>query len=352
MRIALICILCVVCTVILLPFTGCGANENAAAVTRDNAGALAPSSPEGEPETLLEFTAPTPLPVAKHTAASPSDLSGGIVAATFTLSPTPNVTPEPTATPAPTPLPYELKTVEREKGYVKGHDVKLREGPGTEYDVIDIIRYHSKVVITAKTTGEQDIWYQIEVDDQEGFMSKEFVGLGGTPTPTPTPKATAKPTTKPTAKPTETPEEEKNQDVEIPEIQEEEEEISQGDKGDYSDDDIYLAAKLIYAEGKNQSTESFLAMANLLWNRCNSSRFGGSVEREVYRSGQFSVVEYDSFKDLAPSKAALSAAERVFNGGERVLPAGVLYFRSARSSKSWGSHEFYKTIGGNDYYYH
>ena len=92
-------------------------------------------------------------------------------------------------------------------------------------------------------------------------------------------------------------------------------------------------------------------MASVLYNRCNSSRFGGSVEREVYRSGQFSVVNYSSFESLVPSSAALAAAEEVFNGGNRTIPAGVMYFRSASSGQNWSSREFYKTIGGNNYYY-
>ena len=64
------------------------------------------------------------------------------------------------------------------------------------------------------------------------------------------------------------------------------------------------------------------------------------------------MVDNSSFEALAPSSAAQRAAEAVFNGGERTIPAGVMYFRSASKGKNWSSsREFYKTIGGNNYYY-
>ncbi len=240
----------------------------------------------------------------------------------------------PTASPDPTPA-YGMKTINDEKGYIKGHDVNLRSGPGTQYDVVGSVNYHTTVVITAKN----DLWYCITCNDgKTGYMLKEFVGVGAIPTPTLTPKPTKKATVKPTEKSTSKP---------TPEPV-----IEAGGDGDYSKEEVYLVAKLIYAEGKNQSDESFLAMASVVYNRCNSSRFGGTPEQEVYRSNQFSVVKYDSFPDLVPSSAAYSAAKEVFLNGNRTIPAGVMYFRSASSGEYWSSSRtFYKKIGGNNYYY-
>ncbi len=265
------------------------------------------------------------------TAAPPVPMSAPAVSAT----PGPTAAaaaPAATQKPSPEPTPaYRLTKVNNEKGHVKGHDVNLRQGPGTEYEVIKQIDYLSTVVITGKT----DAWYRVKLGEATGFILKEFISLGAEPTPVPTP------TPKPKPKATATPKTSSSQTS-----------VKQGEKGDYSENDLYLAAKLIYAEGNSQSTESFRAMANVLYNRCKSKKFGGTVEKEVYRSGQFSVVKKSSFEGMKPNSKALKAAEEVFNEGVRVLPEGVMYFRAARLGTSWGSsREFYKTIGGNNYYY-
>lgn len=311
-----------------LVLIGCAAGIESAAPVRE----------ETEESDVLEIPASTASSAPALLAAHPTPVT---ISPDGEPSPTPDAVPTPIATVKPTPEPtpeYELLNIKDTAGYIKGHDVNLRSGPGTDYKKIGEVGYHTTVTITAKT----EEWYRIETDDLEGFILKEFVGVGAIPTPTPTPKPKAKTTPKPTPKPKE---EEAPKATPEPEIE-------SGGQGDYTEDEIYLVAKLIYAEGKNQSTESFMAMASVLYNRCNSKRFGGSVQREVYRSGQFSVVDSSSFADLVPSSAALRAAESVFNGGDRTIPAGVMYFRSASQGKNWSSsREFYKTIGGNNYYY-
>lgn len=280
-----------------------------------------------------------------------------------TPSPTATPTPTPTSTPTPTPMPeeYTLTTVKNEKGYVKGRNVNLREGPGEQYDIIKKADDRTPVVITGKTAipagKAEQIWYRITMDGLTGFMLKDYMGLGSAPTPTPSPKPKATATPKPVEEPAADTMNSSNNGGSIENdgnsgnVANTGEDIQQGGAGNYSEADIYLAAKLIYAEGKSQSRESFLAMANILYNRCNSKKFGGSVEKEVYRSGQFTVVKYESFESLVPSSNALNAAQDVFNNGIRVLPDGVMFFRSASKGTSWSSRTFYKTIGGNNYYY-
>ena len=265
---------------------------------------------------------------ASATTATPSS-GDGFIEIRLTPSPTPfsSPTPSPTQTPA-----YDIKEMDK-KGYVYGHDVNLRGGPGLTYPIVGVVGYHTIV----KVTGESGDWYRLETDGAEGFMLKNFVGLGGIPTPTPTPKPTKKPSTTPkttkkpsTPKPT----------------------IKQGEPGSYSEEEIYLAAQLLYAEGRGQSMDGYLAIANVLYNRVHSSRYGGSIEEVIFRPGQFTVADdRDEFLAIKPSSNALSAARQVFNEGVRVLPTGVMYFRSARSSKSWGRRVYYATISGNHYYY-
>lgn len=322
------------------------------------AGESTPAYAEATPAPLEEAT-PAPA-ILRHTAEPVSGGNPGGEQDMLVISITPAPLPAPSMIVLATPLPtatlpaYTLTTVKNEKGHVKAHDVNLREGPGEEYAVIQQVDYLTSVVITGKTTvldeGEEQTWYQITFGGVTGFMIKNYVGLGAEPTPTPKPTATPKPAA--TAKPTATPKAEAesggSSDTSA-------ESIPQGSAGSYSEADIYLAAKLIYSEGKSQSETSFLAMANVLYNRCQSSKFGGgvtSVSTEVYRSNQFTPVKKDSFEGLVPSSAALQAAEAVFNGGKRTIPDGVMYFRSAKKGEYWSSKRtFYKTIGGNNYYY-
>lgn len=251
-------------------------------------------------------------------------------------TPPPALTPIPTETPAPTPE-YDMKELSK-KGYVLGHEVNLRGGPGLTYPIVDVVAYHAII----KVTGESGDWYRIDAGGTEGFMLKNFVGLGGIPTPAPTPKPTKKPTPKPSGKPAKT----TPKPTATPKPS-----IRQGEPGSYSDAEITLAAQLIYAEGRGQGMDGYIAMANVLYNRTRSSRFDGSIEDVIFRPGQFSVADdREEFLTIKPNSSALSAAKQVFNDGLRVLPSNVMYFRSARSSKSWGKRTYYATIGGNHYY--
>lgn len=127
--------------------------------------------------------------------------------------------------------------------------------------------------------------------------------------------------------------------------------VSQGPTGNYSEDEVYMAAQLAYLEAKGTGSEGYKAVVNVLINRCNSSSFGGSIETEIFRSGQFSVAkDKESFLSTTPDSKSLAAAEAVLNDGERLLPSSVLYFRAARLGKEWGKRTYYATIGANSFF--
>ncbi len=115
-------------------------------------------------------------------------------------------------------------------------------------------------------------------------------------------------------------------------------------------DDIVLTARLIYAEGKVQSDESFRAMASVVYNRYRSKRYPNTIEKIVFQRNQFTVVDDEGFLTDVPTVSAFSAVIDVFLNGNVTLPENVLYFRSERDNKKWGSREYYDTIGGNMYY--
>ena len=115
-------------------------------------------------------------------------------------------------------------------------------------------------------------------------------------------------------------------------------------------DEIVLIARLIYAEGNAQTDESYRAMASVVYNRYRSKRYPNTIEKIVYQRNQFTVVDDEGFLTDVPTASAFSAVIDVFINGNVTLPETVLYFRSERDNKKWGSREYYDTIGGNMYY--
>ncbi len=127
--------------------------------------------------------------------------------------------------------------------------------------------------------------------------------------------------------------------------------VKQGPKGSYSDDEIQMAAKLAYLEAKGTGSDGYKAVVNVLINRCNSSQFGGSIEKEIFRSNQFTVANNrERFLSTSPDSKSVAAAEAVLLNGERLLPSDVLFFRTARAGKEWGKRTYYATIGANSFF--
>jgi len=237
--------------------------------------------------------------------------------------------PETTKKPEATKKPeYTVTDVEDQEGYVYAKSVNLRSGPGTSYDVVREYDQYRELTVTGKS-GD---WYQVKVGSREGFMLKEYVKLGEVPRETP------KPTAEPTPKPTATPEPEKT-----PEPAPEPTQPPVSDmpsSGSYTSDELYLLAQLVYKEGDGPS---YVAVANVILNRINSSKFPNTVEGVVYQKSQFSTSNFKT-----PSSAAKEAVTAVFVNGQTVLPSNVYYFRTA---SSWSGHEQYGKIGGNYFYY-
>ncbi|MDO4990412.1 MAG: SH3 domain-containing protein, partial [Eubacteriales bacterium] len=61
-----------------------------------------------------------------------------------------------------------------ETAFVTGSDVNLREGPGTNYRILDCLPWGASVTVTDRS---DDTWYAVEVDGQTGFMSAQFLNI-------------------------------------------------------------------------------------------------------------------------------------------------------------------------------
>ncbi len=265
---------------------------------------------------------PLPTPSAENQYTVDENVSED--AASSSASPVPANTPDSSDKPE-----YTVEDMKDAAGYVYAKSINLRSGPGEDYKIIREYSQNRRVTVT----GRSGDWYRVKVGKKKGFMLMEYVKLGdppeSTPKPTEKPKATSKPkaTPKPDkteAAPTERPMESQG---------------SMNGGGGYTGEELYLIAQVVRKEG---DSESYTAVANVIYNRLHSSRFPSSVNGVIYQKGQFST---SSLK--APNAAAEAAVASVFINGNTVLPSDVLFFRS---SGSW-DHELYAKIGGNYFYY-
>lgn len=230
----------------------------------------------------------------------------------------PSPTPKQTAKPSPTPA-YRVEELEEYlDGFVNSKTINLRKGPGTDYEVLGEYERYDELLVT----GTCEEWYRVKLDGLRGYMLMEYVTIGSVPTPTP--KATDKPkaTATPEPAPTETP----------------------SPSASFSEEDeLYLAAQVVYKEG---DSESYVAVANVIYNRVQSSRFPDTIYDVIYQKNQFST---DSLK--SPSSAAKMAVQQIFVEKNLILPAEVLYFQSASRGTSRSGYNYYATFGGNVFFY-
>lgn len=265
-------------------------------------------------------------------------------AAAVTPSPTPSPTSSPVPTPSPTPSPTKGYTIDEYKEYLAAYlnagSANMRKGPGTDYGIIMELKVYDEFLVT----GESGDWYRIKIDDERGYVLKEFVELGSAPTPTPKATATPKPTA--TAKPTAT--------------QSQSSSSSSGsgvvasdyfsDANGYTAEELLLIAQVVYEEARGATSEGYAAVANIIYNRIISSRFPNTVNGVIFQKSQFTVADDDIY-GVKPASGAVAGVKQIFISGDTLLPDSVMYFRSSSKGTSWSGFTYYTTIGGNSFFY-
>lgn len=214
-------------------------------------------------------------------------------------------------------------------GTVNADRVILRSDANTDSRKLDTLKRGDLVNIYDEENG----FYKVTYENQIGYVSRDYVDNE--------------------QKTLNLPEEVSDGSLEITADEPEERPMIERSvtPGEYTEDELYLIAQLIYAEGKGGSSDSYEALASVVYNRMQSSRFPDTAEGVCYQSGQFTVVRKDSFRSSVPAQKALDAVHTVFVEGKVILPEKVMYFKSSRLSKEWGSsRDYYATIGGNMFY--
>ncbi len=120
---------------------------------------------------------------------------------------------------------------------------------------------------------------------------------------------------------------------------------------EYTENEYYMLAQIIDIEARGESFEGKVAVGNVVMNRVLCRTFPGStITAVITRPGQFA---YAGREDRKPSSSSKRAARAVLDDQLWVIAQDVYYFRSgAPANENWGSHKFYKKIGGHCFYRH
>ena len=194
-RLSLALALCVVFTLCACGTTGATDSTGQPTQTTD-VGTQESTDPTG-----INTDPTVPTPSDEPTEPSEPTIPGGN--STPTPDPDPSVpdNTEPTPTPTPDPTP----TPEPEMGTVKVDDsLRIRSGPGTEYEVVGTLRNGDRVGVLEKKTVGGMTWGKID----QGWISLSYVKLDSdlTPDPIPTPDPDPTPTPDPEPEPKPEPE--------------------------------------------------------------------------------------------------------------------------------------------------
>lgn len=101
----------------------------------------------------------------------------------------------------------------------------------------------------------------------------------------------------------------------------------------YTNSDLYLLAKCIYAEARGESYTGQVAVGAVILNRVASSAFPNSIAGVIYQKGAFTAVS-DGQINLEPDKTAMNAASDAMNGWDPTYGC-IYYYNPAVATSSW-----------------
>ena len=114
--------------------------------------------------------------------------------------------------------------------------------------------------------------------------------------------------------------------------------VLDGNKGQsgnssYTNSDLYLLAKCIYAEARGESYTGQVAVGAVVLNRVASSQFPNTVSGVIYQRHAFTAVS-DGQINLTPDQTAMNAAQDAMNGWDPTYGC-LYYYNPAVATSSW-----------------
>ena len=106
-----------------------------------------------------------------------------------------------------------------------------------------------------------------------------------------------------------------------------------GSNSNYTNSDLYMLAKCIYAEARGESYTGQVAVGAVILNRVASSSFPNTISGVIYQKGAFTAVS-DGQINLEPDRTAMNAASDAMNGWDPTYGC-LYYYNPAVATSSW-----------------
>ena len=101
----------------------------------------------------------------------------------------------------------------------------------------------------------------------------------------------------------------------------------------YNNNDLYLLAKLVHSEARGESYTGQVAVAAVVLNRVDDSRFPNTIAGVIYQPWAFTAINDGQFA-LEPNNTAYQAARDAMNGWDPTYGA-VYYYNPKTATSSW-----------------
>lgn len=101
----------------------------------------------------------------------------------------------------------------------------------------------------------------------------------------------------------------------------------------YNNNDLYLLAKLVHSEARGESYTGQVAVAAVVLNRVDDSRFPNTIAGVIYQPWAFTAINDGQF-NLEPNQTAYQAARDAMNGWDPTYGA-VYYYNPRTATSAW-----------------
>ena len=101
----------------------------------------------------------------------------------------------------------------------------------------------------------------------------------------------------------------------------------------YNNNDLYLLAKLVHSEARGESYTGQVAVAAVVLNRVDDSRFPNTIAGVIYQPRAFTAINDGQF-NLEPNQTAYQAARDAMNGWDPTYGA-VYYYNPKTATSAW-----------------
>ena len=109
--------------------------------------------------------------------------------------------------------------------------------------------------------------------------------------------------------------------------------VKGGSSSSYNNNDLYLLAKLVHSEARGESYTGQVAVAAVVLNRVDDSRFPNTIAGVIYQPWAFTAINDGQF-NLEPNQTAYQAARDAMNGWDPTYGA-VYYYNPKTATSSW-----------------